>query len=224
MGDTFNLKNEALSRSLVETIVWCGNQQVAATAEESEEVKGQRMLGQQAAELTQRAYTQRDSFWNKIIRRDYTDTRLWRRGMELHRQANLSSVAPLKEQLRTPALRPSFSLAEVREDQERQAIVHSVIVKRVELIRSHFPEHSENIGRLLLYSPAESLADGAAQYASKGFFDVDNMPPWDTWVAFSHGTLLSWVPPQLERLVQSGIDANPECCIRWMDSKPLPVG
>jgi len=43
----------------------------------------------------------------------------------------------------------------------------------------------------------ENLADGAAKHPSKGFFDVDNTPPWDTWVAFSHGILLSWVPLNL---------------------------
>jgi hypothetical protein len=37
------------------------------------------------------------------------------------------------------------------------------------------------------------------------------------WVTYSGGTLLSWVPPQLLTVVQSGIDVNPECCIRWME-------
>ncbi len=71
--------------------------------------------------------------------------------------------------------------------------------------------------KILLYAPEENLADGAAKYSSKGFFDVDNVPPWDTWLTFSNGILLSWVPELLVGLAQNGIDANPEGCIRWLD-------
>ncbi len=35
--------------------------------------------------------------------------------------------------------------------------------------------------------------------------------------SFSHEILLSWVPLKLVGLVQSGIDVNPESCIRWLD-------
>src|SRR5689334_16323998 len=37
-------------------------------------------------------------------------------------------------------------------------------------------------GRLLAYFPFDSLAGDAAEKASRGFFDVDNIPPFDTWV------------------------------------------
>src|SRR5689334_16271125 len=37
-------------------------------------------------------------------------------------------------------------------------------------------------GRLLAYLPDDNLADGFAEVVSKGFFDVDNIPPYDTWV------------------------------------------
>jgi len=74
-----------------------------------------------------------------------------------------------------------------------------------------------NGGRLLIYIPEENLADGAAKYTSRGFFDDDNVPPWDIWVAFFGGTLLSWVPPHLIELAQCGIDANPESCIAWLE-------
>lgn len=39
-------------------------------------------------------------------------------------------------------------------------------------------------GRLLVYFPDADLSDGAAEVESGGFFDVCNVPPWDTWVAF----------------------------------------
>jgi hypothetical protein len=59
--------------------------------------------------------------------------------------------------------------------------------------------------------------NGAAEYVSFGFFDVDNVPPWDTWVTMFGKYVVSWVPPQLFRLVQEGLDVNPERCIVWAD-------
>jgi hypothetical protein len=143
-----------------------------------------------------------------------TDSARWRQGMELHRLADLSSIAPLKSQLRTPSLRPAGLLSGARTEAERQELVQSVIEKRSGLVRG---EGDGQGGRLLIYAPDESLADGAAIYPSKGFFDVDNTPPWDTWVAFSRGILLSLVPLKLVELAQSGIYVNPESCIRWFD-------
>lgn len=69
-------------------------------------------------------------------------------------------------------------------------------------------------------SPDENLADGAAEVASSGFFDVNNVPPWDAWVAFIRGTLISWVPLQLVTTAQLGIDVNPEACVEWFEERP----
>jgi hypothetical protein len=87
-------------------------------------------------------------------------------------------------------------------------------------------------GRLLVHYPGLNLVDGAAEVASEGFFDMWNLPPWDTWVAF--GTqptterdrseadfLICWVPPQLVELANLGIEVNPEQCIAWLDKAQL---
>lgn len=87
-------------------------------------------------------------------------------------------------------------------------------------------------GRLLVHYPGLNLVDGAAEVASEGFFDMWNLPPWDTWIAF--GTqpttecdrsetdfLICWVPPQLVELANLGIEVNPEQCIRWLDKAQL---
>ena len=87
-------------------------------------------------------------------------------------------------------------------------------------------------GRLVVYFPDANLCDGAAEAASNGFFDVENTPPWDTWVALgsdpghdkdpSYGTyLISWVPPQLIALASAGIDVNPEECIVWLENAAI---
>ena len=79
-------------------------------------------------------------------------------------------------------------------------------------------------GRLLVYQPDMDLACGAAQAASRGFFDVHNAPPGDTWVAMVQESevdaipyLISWVPPRFVGLAQKGIEVNPECCIVWLE-------
>jgi hypothetical protein len=90
-------------------------------------------------------------------------------------------------------------------------------------------------GRLLAYFPEENLADGVAEVESRGFFDVNNVPPHDTWVwlvrnvrSFAHqdGTkgemeadyLVAWVPPDFIGLASGGIEVNPEQCIQWLDT------
>lgn len=217
MDALFDMKDESIRRSLGETIAWCGRQHIIASVDEPEEIRRRRHLGRQGSELIRRAYIERDRFWNRLLRRSYTDDRLWRQGSELLRQADLSSIAPLQDQLCSPALRPSKSLSQLRNNQDRHELVSSIILRRSELVRAEETAHDHNLGRFILYVPEENLADGAAKYSSNGFFDIDNVPPWDTWVAFSHNTLLSWVPPELVGLAQSGIDVNPENCIRWMN-------
>ena len=91
--------------------------------------------------------------------------------------------------------------------------------------------HSVGRGRLLVYFPDDELADGAAEVQSNGFFDVNNPPPWDTWVAMVEDAgrvehnpyLVSWVPPEFIPRVQRGIDVNPEECIRWLDMSDVAL-
>ena len=94
-------------------------------------------------------------------------------------------------------------------------------------------------GRLLAYFPFDSCGCGAAEKASRCFFDIDNMPPFDTWVwlveemkaiTFPDGStaeteanwLVACVPPAFLEQAQRGIDANPEKCIRWVDELDNP--
>jgi hypothetical protein len=81
-------------------------------------------------------------------------------------------------------------------------------------------------GTLLLYDPDQNLFDGAAQEITRGYFDVDNVPPWDTWVAYVverprkrayDSYLVSWIPKQHLELVAKGLWANPEQCLSWAD-------
>jgi len=89
-------------------------------------------------------------------------------------------------------------------------------------------------GRLLIYFPEVDLSCGAAEQETEGFFDVHNVPPWDTWVTYlqEHGRnsdsfdseyLIAWVPPSFVSLVNNGIYVNPEECIRWLSDASVEL-
>lgn len=88
-------------------------------------------------------------------------------------------------------------------------------------------------GRILVFSPLDSLDDGAAFVASDGYFDVYNAPPWYTWITCKRGeemavedqfsfSILSWVPYESLERVAKGIDANPEQCLLWATMLDTP--
>jgi GrpB-like predicted nucleotidyltransferase (UPF0157 family) len=129
--------------------------------------------------------------------------------------------------------RRAYHHAQLQVRQRRQAIVDEVASKRRAALQHLPPVDPAQIarlideGRLLIYYPDENLCDGAAPAASADFFDVDNIPPWDTWLLYvsepgSRGEnyLIAWVPPELLKLAAAGVDVNPEECIMWADDLP----
>ena len=87
-------------------------------------------------------------------------------------------------------------------------------------------------GRILVYGPDEEMSDGAAEIESFGYLDINNCPPWDTWIALTEfadakrgraAHLFSWVPPGFVPLVQDGIDADPVDSISWLADWKAPA-
>ncbi|MDQ3713836.1 MAG: hypothetical protein M3388_16675 [Acidobacteriota bacterium] len=125
--------------------------------------------------------------------------------------------------MRTPELRPRIF------EESRFSAVETVVGERerfggVEIRKAQIPIDLCG-GRLLAYFPDVNLFCGASEDETNGFFDVDNVPAWDTWVAyFEEGRsndcyasyLISWIPPQFVELVSKGIYVNPEECIVWL--------
>ena len=168
------------------------------------------------------AFVRHQGFWNKLFRRYYRNSREWQLGKELLRRADPHSLPiPLANQLRSPDLRPDRSIEETQIEEDRKTLVRSVVSKRSDLIRLRGESVTLGVddestkGRLLLYTPDETGKDGASEYASLGFFNQCDAPPWDTWIAYSDRTLLAWVPTELVGLAQRGIDDNPLECIAW---------
>jgi hypothetical protein len=137
-----------------------------------------------------------------------------------------------KSALRTESLYPGL-LLETRAD-----TVNSVLGYRSAWLHEPKPkpvtkDHQLLQGRLVCYFPDANLADGASEVASKGFFDLNNAPPWDTWVGLYRADLqdisrrvylIAYVPKPFLEHAQSGIEVNAEACIVWLYDSDTPIG
>ncbi|WP_263359095.1 hypothetical protein [Acidicapsa ligni] len=130
-------------------------------------------------------------------------------------------LGPMDSLFRSPELKPTFSLDQFENDTPWIEAVEEVVTLRAGFVAANVDEQFVNDegGRFLLYTPSENLACGAADASSNGFFDTNNVPPWDLWLGFSGRTLVSWIPPPLVDVAAMGVFVNPEECIRWADSR-----
>lgn len=136
------------------------------------------------------------------------------------RRSKLSSPA---SSLRTMELRPSLL------EKNRVSAVEFVVNTRElhglpEIREATIPDRLAG-GQLLVYFPDDDLACGAAEYETDGFFDVNNVPPWDTWVTYIENAyngeydteyLVAWIPREFVELANRGVYVNPEQCIQWL--------
>jgi hypothetical protein len=134
--------------------------------------------------------------------------------------------------LRSSVLRPPVDLFNSADLSET---VNYVVSHRSKILRER---HQDLIapeiksGKLLCFYPLNSLADGAAEQESDGFFNTYNDPPWDCWSCLliepgssavsDSGVLVSWVPGRLVNKVNEGIRANPEGCLEWAQDSVNP--
>ena len=206
-----DFSSEQFQSSLADTVAWCKMKAIGMDAE-ADDIRQRHARYVQAEQQWEEAQETVKRGW---LRRKITETKQWQNAMALLKQIR-NSVGPMDRKLRSPELKPSFTPDEFGDDALWAKAVAEVVARRSRLIAGTSAEKRDtNIGRLLLYTPSENLACGAAEASSNGFFDVNNVPPWDIWVDFSEGTLVSWVPPALLDVAQMGIYVNPEACIRW---------
>jgi hypothetical protein len=212
-----SLNTRAFRKSLGETIAWCSFQAVPEGVVDRGEMQRRRQMLQTSGQLIARAHQRVRRSW---FRWNATATPEWNQAMKTARSVQALPM-PGGTYLRNPGLNPSVALDEAQDEAQRQRIVEQVVKARAQVLND---SHSVIVrgetldlagGRLLLYFPTENLADGAAEVASGGVLDVNNVPPWDTWVEYHSRTLISWIPPWLESWVEDGIKVNPEQCICW---------
>lgn len=215
-------------KRLGEAIGWCGLQTLDGNAQDCEEFRNRQALRSQGLSLLNEArLLEKRSFRNWLISflpfgslEDPEELR--RRGKLILQQCD-GSEYPLNDQLRSASRRPT---AESRPGLDWGAVVEDLANRRAALLKTtgtHPAVRSFDLvrGKLLRYKPEDNFSDGASQDITCGYFDVNDAPPWDTWVCFVGRSLISWVPPILINLVQSGIDANPVDCIGWVDETLL---
>jgi hypothetical protein len=221
MTAAFDLHASDIINSIEQTIAWCATQPITATPVETEDDLRRRRLFAESGLLMATAYTKHVGSSKKLLRREYWESPEWKLGMELSRQANPLPI-PLANQLRTHALEPKRRIEEIKIEEERKAMVRSVVDRRSALLRAHVQAtppragNDQREGRLLIYVPDDNIQDGASEYSSFGFYDSCDAPPWDTWIAYSDRKLLSWVPAELIGLAQIGIEVNVVECIPWL--------
>lgn len=224
---------QTLNERLNETIAWCSAQQLISDPVEDESITRRRLLNQRGAKLSAQSFMALEPYKTASWFSRWIAKKKFREAMELARQAKElfaegdagAIEPPLRKQLRSKELNPSALSLSTR-GADCEAIVNRVVEARSLSLRQSGTEPNAQVsdlsgGRLLLYAPEENLACGAAEYVSLGFFDVNNAPPWDTWVAMSGKYLISWVPGQLFELAEQGVDINPELCIIWADDPTI---
>ena len=139
--------------------------------------------------------------------------------------AQLQSHCILGNQLKSVELKPTAD--EALQPLSCWASVPELAEKRSQKLKQLLPgfktsaQKAHVIGRFVAYPPEDNLSDGAAEVQPLGFFDVDNVPPWDTWIALADRYVLAWVPPLLFGFARRGIEVNPEGCIKWADDRSL---
>jgi hypothetical protein len=200
---------------LHDVIRWCATRPFAGEVDDSPAVVRLRERYGQASHFIDEARQAVGRGWRH---RKIQDTEQWKAGQEILAEI-VYSLGPAARELRSSSLSPTRPLSSSMSPQDWSQAVAEVVGKRSQMVNRTAVDGTgyAKSGRLLLYFPAENLACGAAQVSSGGFFDADNAPPWDIWVAYEGNALISWVPPGLIVAAQMGIDVNPENCIQWLD-------
>jgi hypothetical protein len=136
---------------------------------------------------------------------------------------------------RSPALRPPVMALPQRERLSRllnvpgepEAAVEFVCqARRRELARLGIrvlPIGSDLGGGRMLFTTIDTDSCEAATGPSNGFYDLDDLPGWDTW--FWHrptdrpwGAIYCWVPAHLVELARQGMDVIPVESVEWAES------
>lgn len=217
---------ERRRQRLAEAIAWCALQKLQNNPPESEDVKRRRALGERATNHAFSAHQLEAASPFKWVTRGKV-RKMKDEASQMLTEANLNAIRPLADQLRSPTLKPDPQLSNLKAtDEDRAALIEPLCKNRACLLRKsdRYPDLSTAPilnGKILRYALENSCADKAPGYESKGFFDANLCPPWDTWICVVGGELLAYVPRSLCGLAQRGIEVDTAECIRWADQASL---
>ena len=178
-------------------------------------------------------------FTLEILERRIAETAAWCRPRaslaDPMKSLRSERLAPPADIWDVGAVRPleTFNARFLAQALARQGQVERVCKKRSEILQeSHFASNGPvpKDGQIFIVDVSESMNDGLAEAYTDGFFDVLNVPPWDTWLAYIVETkpnappvvegdvnfmefLLFWVPAEFVSLAEAGRGCNAEACI-----------
>jgi hypothetical protein len=102
--------------------------------------------------------------------------------------AQLQSHCNLGNQLKSLELKPTAEEA-LQPLSWWEASVQELAEKRSQKLKPLVPgfktsaQKAHTAGRFVAYAAEDNLSAGAGEVQSLGFFDVDDVPAWDTWIA-----------------------------------------
>lgn len=125
----------------------------------------------------------------------------------------------------------------MNDQQSFTSFVHQVntLIDRRRKLLTQQKFSAQPAGRLLIYDPSSSDSSGGSMNCSNGFFDVDDCPPWDTWICAVRSDthyalqrddwmplLICWIPEVFYPLIEKGFNCCTIECIGWIHSSSGP--
>jgi hypothetical protein len=138
-------------------------------------------------------------------------------------------ISDLRFGLRSTELKPHLS--ERPDSNELAGAVLYLANRRRQLLVSRASDDYV-LGRVLVCEYNMSVTSGESEHVTRGFFDVADRPPWDSWICScaisiyrreADLILFSWVPEYLVSVVTEGISVNPYGCLYWLRDAPRPL-
>ena len=121
-----------VAQRIDEVALWCSFQELTASHQDSPDESRRRELLKEADRLLATAsYTGKS--W---LQRSLPSGRRWTRAMNLLREADPDSLAPLEHQLRSSTLKPTDSIGSSYSEESIQEMVNQVIDLRSSVIKS----------------------------------------------------------------------------------------
>jgi hypothetical protein len=127
-----------------------------------------------------------------------------------------------------PDSKPLYRLLDVP-GEARAAVEFVCESRRSELARLGIPVDpvgSDLAGGLILLTTIDTDSCEAATEPSNGYYDLNDLPGWDTWFLHSEtdgagGAIYCWVPGALVELAQRGMDVIPVKSVQWAQTLEL---
>jgi hypothetical protein len=120
-----------LTQRVGEVALWCSLQELTAFHQDSAEEARRRELLKEANTLLATVKYKREGWLQRLL----PGEERWTRAMNLLREADPDTLAPLENQLRSPKLKPPNSIGSSYSEESRQEMVDAVIDLRLKPYR-----------------------------------------------------------------------------------------